>query len=181
MSRLGLINVFIRKVEVGLRKLEFCNIKSVAITVHSSDTIEQFKIRIQEIVSIPLDQQKLIFGGRHLEDKNNMAHYNIQNFSTITLLTAPTKYEVFIKNIQSGKTISFTFNAADTIKNIKGKIKEKMGINPDKQRLIFQGKILEENQTLADYNFENQNILYLVVKCCLTEEPSPGRIGGSCD
>ena len=64
-----------------------------------------------------------------------------------------------------GETIALTVRSDDSIKGVKQKIQDQLGISPDKLRLIFaNGKHLEDSSSLADCNIRKTTTLHLVLR-----------------
>ncbi|XP_053391630.1 titin-like isoform X2 [Mercenaria mercenaria] len=63
----------------------------------------------------------------------------------------------------TGKVIRINAKLTDTIGKVMEKIKDKEGIAADVQRLIFDGKQLEENHTLLEYSIGKGSTIHLVV------------------
>lgn|GEM_PF-6785689 len=71
--------------------------------------------------------------------------------------------QIFVK-LLSGKDLILVVEPGDSIESVKALIQDQEGIAPARQRLIFNGKQLEDGRTLSDYDIEPENVLHLILR-----------------
>ena len=97
------IFIYIPSVSAMQIYVEKNNTEKIILEVESSDTIEAVKQKIYEKDnSLLIENQKLTFGDRELEEGRTLADYNIQVGNTILLSIVEQKYKVTL-NANGGK------------------------------------------------------------------------------
>ena len=70
---------------------------------------------------------------------------------------------IYVKGIK-GKLCPIRVPLSTSISDVKKLMQDKVHIPPDKQRLIFQSKQLEDHRCLSDYNVDKDSVLFLVLR-----------------
>ena len=142
---------------------------SFLIQVEQDTTVSALKKKINELKGFPVDQQKLIFAGKIMEDRLTMADYNIQMTTTLHLVvTQPgrktTQTEVTVIT-NTGREICCHVALGNPINELMLTIEDMEGIPKNCQQLFCKGQLLDYHKSLRDYNIdETKSVIYLDFK-----------------
>eukprot|EP01084_Bolivina_argentea_P199094 340736_1 len=126
-----------------------------------------------------VDTKKVIDKILDKHDKNNMYLYDpFERESTHlcfddilsgviksgdVLICQMKQFLILVKNL-AGNTLKLMVQANESIQNVKNKLFKLDGIAVERQRIVFEGKQLENDKILKDYNITQQETLHLVIR-----------------
>ena len=136
--------------------------QKINLKIKSSDTIKEVKDKIQVKEGISPNKQRLVFDNEELEDSLSLSVYNIRNKSVLQLIVIPLHLQISVKTL-IGTTIVLQVEPSDTVGMVKDEIKEVEEIPPGQLfSLVYDGKCLNDNLALYQYNIQEDSILYSV-------------------
>ena len=149
-----------------------CEELAFSLDVKPSDTVENVKLKIQEVKNIPLEKQekltiltnelinkKLVPKALYLCDYEKLKLYGIHRGSTLKL---DLYIVIYVKKLE-GEMLKIYVHKNDSIYSLQRLLRQKENILYNQQiTLIFSGKILDNHKTLEDYNIKDESTIHLV-------------------
>jgi hypothetical protein len=131
----------------------------LVIPANASDSIDIIKDKVFQEYEIPVDEQLLVYNGILIS--GTIADLDIGKTVQFSLFIVSMR--TFVKTL-TGKTITVFTSSNISIFIVKQLVLEREGIPENQQRLIFAGKQLEDDSTLADYNIQPDSTLLLILR-----------------
>lgn len=129
--------------------------ETISLDVNASDTIETVQSMISHKASIPADKMgTLYFGEKQLKKGSKLSDYNIQNASTL-VLGSNERMKLFVKTDAKGNILK---SESDPVR----KLKSLVGSQPDRQRLIFNAKQLDDRTSSSCDNIQNVSTIHFM-------------------
>ncbi|XP_049395202.1 uncharacterized protein LOC125859476 [Solanum stenotomum] len=139
--------------------------KAFLLMVEPDDSIAAVKAYIQEEKGISFKKQKLLNeDGGVMRDAQTLTSAGINKGSTLILRYAPIT-QIYVLTL-TNRRFKLMVESDDTIADVKAAIQEKEGIRFHKQRLIYNGRQLEDDRSLVDYGIQYNSQLALVLRLC---------------
>lgn len=136
---------------------------NLTLSVSKFESISSVMARIQNKEGLMSYSYHLIFANQLLEDDKSLDAYNVLHGSSLHLLLKWAGGVFIYVKIQGEGTITVYGPISDTIEEVKAKIWEKVGILSVCQYLYYHNLLLQDEKSLADYNFKNGTTLCLTV------------------
>jgi len=162
-----------------LEELNFIKSNGNKFTINprtSSITVFQLKQLVDEegMAPVPPNQQlRLIHMGFELEDDKTLGSYKLQKGSTVHVALRKCKQEdeiseIYILNLNRNKEISTIHPSKAspvlTVLDLKHYVQRVLTMPVDSQILLYAGKQLKDNMTLASYGIKNKCTITLLIR-----------------
>ncbi|PMD38632.1 ubiquitin-like protein, partial [Hyaloscypha variabilis F] len=135
--------------------------ETLSLFCSQQHTAQDIKSKLAEEFRISRNRElRLYFDTKELQAHRTLGEYVIRSGSTIELLIS---FQVFVKT-PTGRTITINCQSSDSTLSFKSKIEDVEGIAPDQQRLIFNGKQLENYRTFEDYDLFHEATIHLALR-----------------
>ena len=135
------------------------------ISINDLDTVNQLYTKIREKLKNTNTKEYLLINSRgNFLYKSDSSIINYLDFLSDNHLEYVNPYFLIFIRPFSGKWVNIYCEPDDTILTIKKKFYYREGWNVDVNRLIFDGRTLEDTRTLSDYNISKESTLISVMR-----------------
>ncbi|KAK2643699.1 hypothetical protein Ddye_018894 [Dipteronia dyeriana] len=134
---------------------------SIKVEVRWVHTVLDVKKIIESIISIPSQCMKLSKTEEQLEDWKTLACYDINEGDVLTV-EIPDKFQLSV--MINGAIITLNVFPSSTVANVKELLSRLNDIPVNRQRIILNGRVLEDSMTLASYSIDKESILHMMLK-----------------
>lgn len=146
--------------------------KFIPLEVQPTDSIEKVKAEIEAKKGFDPSKQKLIFQNNILQNEKTLEDYSICTDSTLFLIY-PSNDGLIVNiliminpndNNDIKKTFPLEVGFNDHVEDLKAKIEDHEKIPVDKQRLVFCGHLLNNEQKLIDCSISLFSPIRLIIR-----------------
>ncbi|XP_031438825.1 polyubiquitin-like [Clupea harengus] len=149
-------------------QIKFLNGHTYSLPVNSSITVGDLKKRIEDLRGDAPARQRLSNGNgiNFSNDFSSLSAIGLKSGSCVVVLVtdpAPIQpIQVILKNEKS-QISTYDVMPGETVKAFKIKVYSKLKVEVDQQRLIFEGKQLDDDRKLESYGIGSMSTIFLTL------------------
>ena len=128
------------------------------LTTTPTSTVCAIKRMIRTKTGTPLHEQQITFCNQVLDENHTLLQCNVGQLSTLILLS-PTEFHIYVQ-LLNGNIIAQSLSSRTTVGELKNVVRTKDCLL--QTEILFNGHVLNNVDTLAKYNVQNESILYEV-------------------
>ncbi|XP_078083481.1 polyubiquitin-B-like [Mustelus asterias] len=152
----------------GMRlQVKFLTGEIIELEVDPSIQISALKKMIYEKTKVPHFRQRLMVQNGNtvvLRDDKRLSDYSVSPSNAVMLIvTNEERMQIFLKN-EKGKTSTYDVLPTESVQDFKARVQRQERVPTDQQRLMYEGKQLEDGRTLADYNIQSESTIFLMLR-----------------
>ena len=140
---------------------------SLLLSVESNITAQQVLCRLSEISCFSSSGvEAVLYESEHHNNRLQLSHpipSNSDKSCIFVFIEEPPSIRLYVRNL-SCKTTEVNICPLQTIENIKKIITEEEGIPVQQQRLIFNGKQLDDKKMIGEYGIMSESTIHLVLR-----------------
>ncbi|XP_056129411.1 ubiquitin-like protein ISG15 [Lampris incognitus] len=143
--------------------------ESCSLMVSPQSTVGQLKVLISQKFEVAPREQRLMYqmNGHNVtlgDDSRSLSSYSLLPGSEVQLLiTKSTKIQVFLKN-EKGTTKTYDISTEESVSDFKRKVESMEGVPVSQMRLIHEGKEMDDQHKLRDYNVREGSTIFLTFR-----------------
>lgn len=136
---------------------------TMLVEAKAEETVRRIKSIIKSKEGIKLDQFTLVYAGKMLEDDSTtLESLNIESEAAFHVVLNPKNMlSILVKMMPMKEIIKIQAKALFTVSDVKTIVWSIVGTSESDQNLIYDGKILEDDKTLAFYEIEDETVLMM--------------------
>jgi predicted hotdog family 3-hydroxylacyl-ACP dehydratase len=130
--------------------------------VHPMDTVLTLKHNIYGWFGIELDEQRITFNGRELDNEEILSECGIQENSTVYVISTSELFTITVTTIDLEATYTPRVHPMDTVLTLKHNIYGWFGIELEEQRITFNGKeFFDDEEILSRFGIQENSTVYV--------------------
>lgn len=114
---------------------------------------------------------KLFRNGKPLDDDESMGDPILANIAVVVPIRGGMRVQV---QTMLGENVDVEVEPNETVLDLKKKLSKKQKLPVEQQRIIYEGKMMQDSKTLADYNIKNNSVIHMVLRLRGGEEEIHG-------